>query len=74
MDTPTTDAAEVIGKAIAAVTMAIVVIAAYSLILLASWNRCVPQVFGGNEITLQQSLAMLGVAWATTAITRRRDG
>ena len=70
MDTPTEEAAEVIGRAIGAITVAIVVIAAYSLILFASWNRCVPQVFGGSEITLQHSLAALGVAWTLSSITR----
>jgi ABC-type Na+ efflux pump permease subunit len=70
MDTPTEEAAEVIGKAVGAITVAVIVIAAYSVILLASWNRCVPQVFGGNEITLQQSLAMLGVAWTLSSLTR----
>jgi hypothetical protein len=66
------DAAEVVGKAIGAVTVAAFIVAAFSLTLLASWNRCVPQVLGGSEITLSQSLAMLGVAWTISAATRFR--
>jgi hypothetical protein len=66
------DAAEVVGKTIGVVVVAAFVVAVFSLTLLASWNHCVPQVLGGSEITLSQSLAMLGVAWTLSAVTRFR--
>jgi hypothetical protein len=72
MDTRKLDAAEAFGKFLGSLFICAVIVAAFSLILLASWNHCVPQVFGGSEITLQQSLSLLGVAWSLCAITRMR--
>jgi hypothetical protein len=66
------DAAEAVGKIIGVVVVAVFIVAAFSLTLLASWNHCVPQVLGGSEITLTQSLAMLGVTWTLSAATRFR--
>ena len=64
--------AEIVGKFLGSIVIASFIVVAFSLILRMSWNCCVPQVFGGNEITLQQSLSMLGLAWTASAMTRVR--
>lgn len=65
-------AAEALGRLIGGAIVASAIVIVASLVLLASWNKCAPQVFGASEISLSQSLSMLGVAWTLTAITRLR--
>lgn len=72
MDTQKVSAAEAFGKFLGSIFVVTFIVVMFSLILLASWNHCVPQVFGGKEITIQQSLSLLGVAWSLGAITRTR--
>jgi hypothetical protein len=74
MDTPPPGStiAEFIGRVIGACLIGVVILASSATILMASWNNSVPYLFGGSDITIGQSVAMLGIAWTVSAMTRFR--
>jgi hypothetical protein len=66
-----TDTAASIGRFIGGVIGLAIVVVFCAVSLHVCWNHCIPQVFDGREISLQQSFAMLGVAWTLSAVSRR---
>lgn len=72
MDTRSGSAAELFGKLLGMILVACLIVVTFAVILTLSWNCCVPQLFGGSEIDIRQSFAMLGIVWTASAMTRVR--
>lgn len=62
--------AEAVGRLIGSAVVGIIAVGLLSLILFVSWNRSIPDVLGGSEITLAQSMYLLGVVWSLSFCTR----